>query len=212
MLLIYINFGISSPSSSHKPKIGPIVGGVIGGLGLVALIILFLLYRRRKRTRTPTRDLSSSSLKESAADRTAVPNESPHLLTLQNLPPHTVVPFNALPSSDRSLREKYIRQDSASDMTSPSPSQPALSPSLLSASPGTGRPAEMGAISEMMSTVDTLDPSASHEALAENARLRAEVQWLRDQAGSDYGSTATHELPPYPWSETSSTAPSSAYR
>ncbi|PPQ73014.1 hypothetical protein CVT24_001403 [Panaeolus cyanescens] len=44
-----------TPVSSHK-KIGPIIGGVLGGVALIAFAILFLLYlRRRKLTKRSSR-------------------------------------------------------------------------------------------------------------------------------------------------------------
>ncbi|KAJ7587931.1 hypothetical protein C8J56DRAFT_62567 [Mycena floridula] len=161
----------TTSSTQTKPSQTAIIAGSVCG-GIIFLLILlffFVRWHRKRRNMLIDRDLSSNYA-------TAPVSESDIEPFTQHTPATT-----AASSTSGSTWSKSPLADS--EKTNP-----------------TGRQLQLR--NELMNRVAELEKAMSLQAVtsaAENARLRAEVEWLRENQDSDWALGLTDELPPsYP--------------
>ncbi|KAJ7583142.1 hypothetical protein C8J56DRAFT_1167096 [Mycena floridula] len=185
MFQIPTTVSTTTSSTQAKPSQTAIIAGSVCGGIIFLLVLLFLLirwHRRRQnmlinRPRGPQR---------SSSDYTTGEFGILHVLTLLNN-------CSSAPLDELDINQ-WQTPSTASTFVSTTSSQ-----SLLGNNP-TQR--QLHLKNELMERVSELERAMSQQAVttaAENARLRAEVEWLRENQESDWARGLTDELPPsYP--------------
>lgn len=172
-----------SSTSSTKPEAGLIIGSVLGGLAfffLLFLVVVIVVRRNRKKLA----DKLAEETPEAYSESWATPFPTPRAQNRDVFVPSSMVSTSSGTSGSwPSEKPKSLISMSISPVRSPTTRQLQL----------------RGELAERIAALEHAMQAQANETAVENARLRAEISWLRDQQESDWALGLTDEMPPsYP--------------